>query len=110
MAPEKKKAVVELKGVEKAFGSQQVLRGLDLEVFEKETLVVIGRSGGGKSVTIKHIVGLEAPDKGSVHVFGQEISSLARKEQARTRLRMGYLFQSSALLNLMTIGQHAELP
>ncbi len=102
--------LVELLGVEKAFGTQKVLRGVDLKLFESETLVVIGRSGSGKSVTIKHVVGLEAPDRGQVLVFGRDMAKLSRKERDQARLRMGYLFQSSALLNWMTIEENVELP
>jgi len=107
MPPE---AVIELQGVEKSFGPQRVLRGVDLKVYAAETLVVIGRSGSGKSVTIKHIVGLEEPDAGRVLVFGQDLASLGKREGSRNRLRMGYLFQSSALLNWLTIEQNVELP
>ncbi len=104
------KPIVELVAVEKAFGTQKVLRGVDISLFEDETLVIIGRSGSGKSVTIKHMVGIENPDKGQVLVFGQDMSTLSRKERDQTRLRMGYLFQSSALLNWMTIEENVELP
>jgi len=105
-----RKPVVELKGVKKSFGSQAVLRGVDLTVYEGETVVIIGRSGSGKSVTIKHVVGLAQPDEGSVEVFGKDLARLRKKEQDSVRLRLGYLFQSSALLNWLTIGQNVELP
>ena len=102
--------VVDLKNVEKSFGEEKVLRGLDLQVRGRETLVIIGKSGSGKSVTIRHIVGIEAPDAGQVLVFGQDLSALGKRERNRIRLRMGYLFQSGALLNWMTVAQNVELP
>ncbi|HVR74454.1 MAG TPA: ABC transporter ATP-binding protein [Planctomycetota bacterium] len=103
-------AIVQLKGVEKAFGRQRVLAGVDLEVLAKETLVIIGKSGSGKSVTLRHMVGLTRPDAGHVLVFGKDIAALRPKETAALRLRMGYLFQAGALLNWMTIGENVELP
>jgi len=102
--------VIELRDVRKSFNGQEVLRGIDLQVLAKETLVIIGRSGSGKSVSIRQMVGLDAPDTGSVLLFGQEISKLRRPELNRIRLRLGYLFQSGALLNWMTIGENVELP
>ena len=102
--------VIELHGVRKSFNSQEVLRGIDLEVFAKETLVIIGRSGSGKSVTIRQMVGLDTPDAGTVRAFGQELANLKPRELSQLRLRIGYLFQSGALLNWMTVGENVELP
>lgn len=102
--------IVELLEVEKSFGAQRVLRGVNLRVFPGETVVIIGRSGTGKSVTIKHIVGIETPDRGQVLVFGAELSTLDRRRRDEVRLQMGYLFQSSALLNWMTIEENVALP
>lgn len=105
-----RQALVELRGVKKRFGNQEVLQGVDLQVFEKETLVIIGRSGSGKSVTIRHIVGLEEPDEGDVLIFGKDLSRITKGERAEIRLRMGYLFQSGALLNWLNIEENVELP
>ena len=102
--------VVELREVSKAFGDQKVLDGLSLDVLARETLVIIGRSGTGKSVTIRHMVGLERPDSGQVLVFGKDLAALRKAEMARLRLTMGYLFQSGALLNWMTGEENGELP
>jgi phospholipid/cholesterol/gamma-HCH transport system ATP-binding protein len=103
-------AIIELRDVKKTFNGQQVLRGVNLKVLARETLVIIGRSGSGKSVTIRHIVGLEKADAGKVSVFGRELDRVRIRELRRMRLRMGYLFQSGALLNWMTVGENVEMP
>ena len=105
-----REVVVELRGVMKSFGSQEVLRGLDLQVVKRETLVILGRSGSGKSVTIRHIVGLEEPDEGTVLVLGKDLSHIRKEEHKEIRLKMGYLFQSGALLNWLSIEENVELP
>jgi phospholipid/cholesterol/gamma-HCH transport system ATP-binding protein len=102
--------LVELKQVRKLFGDQRVLDGVDLRVLPKETLVIIGKSGTGKSITLRHMVGLEQPDEGTVLVFGEDISRLDKRGLDRIRLRMGYLFQSGALLNWLTVEENVELP
>ena len=102
--------VVELEGVHKSFGSFKVLDGVDLEIFPRETLVIIGQSGTGKSVTLRHIVGLLAPDGGTVKVFGRDLSAMSAREIKEFRLRIGYLFQSGALINWMTIEDNVALP
>ena len=102
--------VIELRGVRKSFNGQEVLRGIDLEVIARETLVIIGRSGSGKSVSIRQMVGLDTPDAGTVRVFGQDLAKLNTRDLLRLRLRIGYLFQSGALLNWMTVAENVELP
>jgi len=104
------RGIIELNGVYKAFNGFPVLAGLDLAVRRGETLVIIGRSGTGKSVTLKHIIGLLTPDRGSVRVFGKDLSALKLKELLALRLRIGYLFQGGALLNWMTIAENVALP
>ena len=101
---------VELRGVHKSFGPHHILRGIDLEVAPRETMVIIGRSGTGKSVLLRHIVGLMQPDAGQVRVFGECLSGRSRKEISALGLRMGFLFQSGALLNWMTIEENVALP
>ena len=81
--------VVEMRDVRKSFGSMEVLRGIDLSVPPRETVVLIGRSGTGKSVTLRHIVGLNLPDSGTVRVFGQEVARLRKKGLPKLRQRMG---------------------
>jgi len=102
--------VIELKGVHKALDGVPVLRGLDLQVRHHETLVIIGRSGSGKSVTLKHIVGLLAPDRGTVRVFGKDMTKVSRRDLLSIRLRIGYLFQSGALINWLRIDENVALP
>ena len=100
---------IELRGIHKAFGPKAILRGLDLQVDEGETVALVGYSGAGKSVTLKHIAGLLMPDRGSVIVDGKEVPKLSRKELYRMRLDMGYVFQFAALFDSMTIGDNVAM-
>ena len=101
---------IELEGVHKAIAGQEILCGVNLEVREGETMVLIGSSGGGKSVTLKHIIGLMRPDAGSVRIDGQCIASLAERQLAAIRRKVGMLFQSGALFDSMTVGQNVAFP
>jgi phospholipid/cholesterol/gamma-HCH transport system ATP-binding protein len=101
--------VIELRNVHKAFGPKQVLRGFSLTVTEGETMVIIGFSGSGKSVAIKHIVGLLEPDEGEVWVDGKRVDQLARKELYALRGKIGYVFQFAALFDSMTIGENVAM-
>jgi phospholipid/cholesterol/gamma-HCH transport system ATP-binding protein len=100
---------IQLSGIHKAFGPKQILRGLDLDVEEGETVSLVGFSGAGKSVTLKHIAGLLTPDRGTVVVDGKEVPKLSRKELYRMRLDMGYVFQFAALFDSMTIGDNVAM-
>lgn len=100
---------IQLVNVHKAFGSKQILRGLDLEVEEGETVALVGFSGAGKSVTLKHIAGLLMPDKGTVTVDGQEVPTMKREDLYRLRLEMGYVFQFAALFDSMTISDNVAM-
>jgi phospholipid/cholesterol/gamma-HCH transport system ATP-binding protein len=100
---------IQLTGIHKAFGPKQILRGLDLDVEEGETVSLVGFSGAGKSVTLKHIAGLLMPDRGSVVVDGKEVPKLSRNELYRMRLDMGYVFQFAALFDSMTIGDNVAM-
>ena len=101
--------MIEFKNVYKAFGPKQVLRGFNLQVNEGETMVIIGYSGGGKSVAIKHIVGLLEPDAGEVWVDGKRVSLLSRQELYAMRGKIGYVFQFAALFDSMTIGDNVAM-
>jgi phospholipid/cholesterol/gamma-HCH transport system ATP-binding protein len=92
-----------------AFGPQRVLEGFTLDVLEGETMVIIGYSGTGKSVAIKHIVGLLEPDSGSVQVDNFEVPSLSRRELYQLRARIGYVFQFAALFDSFTIGENVAM-
>ncbi len=98
--------VVELKQVRKSFGGKVVLGGIDLRVEKGETLVVIGRSGIGKSVMLKHIIGLMEPDSGIVSVFGNDIAGLSRSRMNDMMLSMGMVFQGGALFDSMTVSEN----
>jgi phospholipid/cholesterol/gamma-HCH transport system ATP-binding protein len=102
--------VVQIRGLWKSFGDREVLRGVDLDVRKAENVVVLGRSGSGKSVLIKLVVGLLTPDAGQITVLGQDVHTLRRKELDALRRRVGFSFQGSALYDSMTVGQNLEFP
>jgi phospholipid/cholesterol/gamma-HCH transport system ATP-binding protein len=102
--------VISLRGLYKSFGSLGVLKGIDLDVYKGENVVVLGRSGSGKSVLIKILVGLLKPDKGDVTVLGKEVTKLNPKELDTLRLKIGFSFQSSALYDSMDIRRNLEFP
>jgi len=101
--------VIVFEDVHKSFGENSVLRGFSLEVKEGETMVIIGYSGTGKSVAIKHIVGLLEPDQGRVFVDGLEVQKLGRKELYALRGRVGYVFQFAALFDSLTIAENVAM-
>ncbi len=94
---------VELRGIEKSFGKKQVLRGIDLAIHCGETVVVVGGSGSGKSVLLRHIIGLLKPDTGSVLVEGEEITDYNQRQLLPIRKRLGMLFQGGALFDSMDV-------
>jgi phospholipid/cholesterol/gamma-HCH transport system ATP-binding protein len=102
--------IIELRDVHKAFGQQHVLAGLNLSIEAGKTTVVLGPSGSGKSVMLKHIVGLLRPDKGEVHFDGKRIDTLKERELTETRLQIGLVFQMSALFDSMTVHENIEFP
>jgi phospholipid/cholesterol/gamma-HCH transport system ATP-binding protein len=102
-------SMIILDDVYKAFGSKKVLNGFSLEVREGETMVIIGYSGTGKSVAIKHIVGLLEPDAGRVFVDGQDVSTLSRRDLYALRGKIGYVFQSAALFDSLTVAENVAM-
>jgi len=103
--------VIYVKGLYKSFGKDNhVLKGVDLVVHKGENLVVLGKSGSGKSIAIKCLVGLVVADEGEIKVFDQEISGLDNKQLNEVRVRIGFLFQNSALYDSMTVRQNLEFP
>lgn len=95
-----------VKNLYKSYGNLQVLKGLNLEVYDGETLVILGRSGVGKSVLLRQIIGIESPDKGSIEINGINISSLSQTERFKVVKGMGMLFQGSALFDSLTVGEN----
>lgn len=106
----KDETVISIKGLYKSFDELDVLKGVNLDVFKGENVAVLGKSGSGKSVLIKIIVGLLRPDKGEVIVLGKEVDKLAGKELDDLRLRIGFSFQSSALYDSMNVYQNLAFP
>lgn len=102
--------VISIIGLKKSFGNYEVLRGINLVLYRGENLVVLGRSGTGKSVLIKIISGLLSADEGVVKVFGEDINQLDSKELLALRLRIGFSFQNSALYDSMTVRENLEFP
>lgn len=104
------KIVISIRGLEKSFEDYAVLRGIDLDLYQGENLVVLGRSGSGKSVLIKLISGLLKPDKGTIEALGHDVCCLSDKELRELRIRMGFSFQNSALYDSMTVCKNLEFP
>ena len=102
--------MIEIVDLHKSFGNNQVLSGVNIEIDTGETIVIIGRSGCGKSVLIKHIVGLLTPDSGYVKVEGQTVNDLELSELYKLRKRFGFLFQGGALFDSMTVEENISLP
>jgi len=101
--------MIEIRGLAKRLGRRQVLEGLDLDIRTGETLVVLGPSGTGKSVLLKHVIGLMKPDAGSIRIDGEDIVELKEKELNLVRRRFGMLFQGAALFDSMTVGENVAL-
>src|SRR5471032_3033993 len=101
--------MISLENIYKSFGTKSVLSGFTLDVVEGETMVIIGYSGTGKSVAIKHIVGLLEPDSGNVIVDDLEVPTLSRRELYKLRARIGYVFQFAALFDSMSIGDNVAM-
>ena len=102
--------VIELRNVRLKLGGRAVLDGLSFDVKRGEVFVIIGYSGSGKSVTLQNITGLMKPDAGSIRIIGEQIVGLSEREMEQVRRRFGYLFQSGALINWLTVAQNVELP
>ncbi|WP_035609605.1 ATP-binding cassette domain-containing protein [Haloferula sp. BvORR071] len=101
---------IRVRGLEQKFGSQHVLRGVDLDIIRGETLVLLGGSGGGKSVLLKHLPGLLRPWKGTVEVDGEDISLLDERQLAPYRRKVGIMFQNGALFDSMSVEENVAFP
>ena len=112
LKPEKtsRKVVLEITDLKKSFGNNEVLKGFNLKLYEGENLVIMGKSGSGKTVMIKCLVGLMQPDSGNIKVMGKDISTLNRMDMDELRTEIGFLFQGSALYDSMTVRENLEFP
>ena len=102
--------MIAVRGLEKRIGAQEILRGVDLRLATGDTLVIIGRSGGGKSVLLKNLIGLMRPDAGEIWIDGQNIVELSERDLAGIRRKVGILFQGSALFDSMTVEENIAFP
>src|SRR5215468_1540426 len=102
--------MIAVRGLAKRIGPQEILRGIDLEVRTGETLAIIGRSGGGKSVLLKHLVGLMEPSSGEIWIQGQNIIGLTERQLGEIRKKVGILFQGGALFDSMTVADNIAFP
>jgi phospholipid/cholesterol/gamma-HCH transport system ATP-binding protein len=102
--------VIEINGLRKSFSGIEVLKGVDLSVMEGKTTIIVGGSGQGKSLILKHILGLIKPDSGSVRVYGKEMSNIGKKDLKEIRRDFGVLFQNSALFDSMNVYDNIALP
>jgi phospholipid/cholesterol/gamma-HCH transport system ATP-binding protein len=102
--------MIEVRGLAKRIGTQEILCGIDLRVEKGETLVIIGRSGVGKSVLLKHLIGLMQPDAGEIWIDGENIIGLTERKLASIRLKVGILFQGGALFDSMTVEENIAFP
>lgn len=107
---EPKVPILQIRNLWKSFGANHVLAGFNLDLFEGENLVIMGKSGSGKSVMIKCLIGLEEFDEGTIKVMGQEINLLKRDALDELRTEIGFLFQGSALYDSMTVRENLEFP
>src|SRR6056297_3491747 len=102
--------VIEIRKLKKSFNGKEVLKGLDMELKRGENIAVLGKSGTGKSVFIKCMVGLIRADSGNIKVLGQELEKLNKQQLDKLRQKVGYLFQGGALYDSMTVRQNLEFP
>jgi phospholipid/cholesterol/gamma-HCH transport system ATP-binding protein len=102
--------MIALKNISKSFGKNRVLNNISIDIEKGESFVIIGQSGTGKTVTLRHIAGLIDPDEGVVEVAGQRINGVPDRKKEKIRKKMGIVFQSGALINWMTVGDNVALP
>ncbi|HWC59963.1 MAG TPA: ATP-binding cassette domain-containing protein, partial [Verrucomicrobiae bacterium] len=98
--------MIEVRDLKKSYGTQKVLDGVSLRIETGESVVIIGRSGGGKSVLLKHLIGLLTPDSGTVLIDGENIESMNERQLLRVRSKFGMLFQSAALFDSLTVAEN----
>ncbi|MEY2546748.1 MAG: phospholipid/cholesterol/gamma-HCH transport system ATP-binding protein [Verrucomicrobiota bacterium] len=103
-------SMISVRGLTKRIGAQEILRGVDLDVARGETLAIIGRSGGGKSVLLKHLIGLMQPNEGEIWIEGQNITKMSERQLGDIRQKIGILFQGAALFDSMTVAENIAFP
>jgi phospholipid/cholesterol/gamma-HCH transport system ATP-binding protein len=106
----RKEVVIHIKDLKKSFGGVEVLKDIDLDVCRGENVIILGKSGTGKSVTIECIVGMLMPDEGEVKVFGENVPEMTERQLKELRTKIGFLFQSGALYDSMTVRENLEFP
>jgi len=102
--------MIQIRNLQKSYGKRKILKGIDLDIYPKETLVILGRSGCGKSTLLRHLIGLNTPDEGNIIIKGVDITTASEEERNVILKRMGMLFQNGALFNSMTVGENVALP
>ena len=102
--------VISVRGLCNRFGSHEVHKELDLDLYQREILGVVGGSGTGKSVLLRSIVGLHTPDSGTIEVFGEQLQALSQQQRSHVERRFGVLFQSGALFSSLTLQENVALP
>ncbi len=107
---DKSQSVIQMRNIKKSFGKKEVLKDINMDLYKGENLVVLGKSGTGKSVTIKCMVGLLVQDEGTTIVLGEEVNDLAADQLKELRAKVGFLFQSAALYDSMTVRENLEFP
>ncbi len=110
LSDSKDEIIIHIKGLKKSFGLNDVLKNINLDVKKGENLVILGKSGTGKSVTIQCIVGMLTPDEGELSVFGEEVADLKERQLKELRMKIGFLFQGGALYDSMTVRENLEFP
>jgi phospholipid/cholesterol/gamma-HCH transport system ATP-binding protein len=110
MPSDSTQSTIEVDALKKSFGAQRVLAGIDFQVAQGETLAVLGKSGAGKSVLLKLMIGLQQPDSGSIKIHGEEIAALKPDQLSDVRKKMGYLFQNGALYDSLSVEDNVAFP
>src|SRR5437867_12096398 len=110
LVPGNSSPMIAVRSLAKKIGEQEILRGVDLEIPNGDTVAIIGRSGGGKSVLLKHLVGLMQPDAGEIWIEGQNIIGLNERQLSAIRQKIGILFQGAALFDSMTVAENIAFP
>ncbi len=102
--------IISIRDLHTSYGHRRILKGVNLDIYPRETMVILGRSGCGKSTLLRHLVGLNKPDRGEIYIKGVDMVRATEKEREKLLIKMGLLFQNGALFNSMTVGENVALP